>query len=709
MRVGHDAIPVQQRLAALGIDAVTAYVVADRYVLTMRDPEPSEGGVDDAALPYLRIVDLDGAPNTPLLTINFAVYVDQGAGEVLAYDGTIFQPGWNGPGSVAGESTGASPYCYREVTLDQFPAVFASEATITLRVALAVGTGGFGHYVFGRLPFGHAPASVSLADETYTFTVEDTAPLHILRAEGIGPYQVRVVFDDTPSAAALLPATWAIARAPVGLAPVAALTVTACELDDRFPGTAVVLTCTWEQTPSGPYVVTCAGTVTDEAGNALATGTAAFLGWVPDAPATRAWRIWDHMIPVKNRTEDAAIGDLRRVVNCLDEQLAWNLYHVDHWPDRMDPDRASDDQIDGLLADLGNPFAWAELELTALERRRLLRLLVPIYQAKGTAAGIEDTIRLLLGAVCTVVPAAGTGWRLGYDALGLGRVAQLAADPGPYNLLALLPATLSVAADGAAAEVATVTAAAFVDPTAALAGELVADLAAQLVAAVPVAEAVGRPATLTGGVVEPFAFVGGETLAVDVNGTAATATLHAADLATPGAATAAEVAARLTLDLAGLAAGGTSGGAVTVASALTGAGAVLTITGGTMAAALGLTGATGAGTDDQRLLLRGTVAGADHTLAVAAGPLQAALGLPLTAAATGGCRLGAGEQRLRYSFDLEVATPVSAATEALMRQIANYMRPAHTHLLRVRAPQGAPPVVGWRLGEGRMGITTELS
>lgn len=708
MLVGHDAIPVQQRLAALGLDAVAVQVVAERFVIIMRDPEPDEGGVDDAAMPYLRIVDLDGDPANPASTIGFSVFIDQGAGEVLAYDGAIFQPGWDGTGSVAGASVGGNPYCYRDITLDQYPAVFASEATITMRVALVVGDGGFGHFVFGHLPFGHAPASVSSADETYTFIVEDTAPLHIVRAEGIGPYQVRVLFDDTPSAAALLPATWSIARYPVDPAPVADLTVIACELDDRYPGTAVVLTCTWEQTPRGPYVVTCVGTVTDEAGNALATGTAAFLGWTPDVPATRAWRIWDHMIPVKNRTEDAAIGDLRRVVNCFDEQLAWNLYHVDHWTDRFDPDRATDDQIDALLEDLGNPFAWADLELTALERRRLLRLLVPIYQAKGTAAGIEDAIRLLLGTVCTVVPSAGTGWRLGYDALGLGRVAQVTTNPETYDLAAILPATLSVSADGGPVEVATITAGDFIDPTGALASELTVALAPQWTAAIPSVEAIGLPAVVTSAV-EPFVLVGGETITIEVNGVGGTATMRASDITIPGAATAAEVAARLTVDLAGVASGGTSGGSTTIRSAMAGASAVLTVTGGALATALGLAGASGTGSDAQRLVVRGIVAGADHSLAIAAGPLQASLGLPLTAASTGGCRLGAGEQRLRYSFDLEVATPVSAATEALMRQIATYMRPAHTHLLRVRAPLGVPPVVGWRLGEGRMGITTELS
>jgi phage tail-like protein len=448
--------------------------------------------------------------------------------------------------------------------------------------------------------------------------------------------------------------------------------------------------------------------VTDEAGNPLATGTAAFLGWGPDPVAGRAWRIWEQMIPVKNRTEDAALGDLRRFVGCLDEQLAWNLYHVDRWTDRFNPDLASDTQIDELLADLGNPFAWTDLDLTANQRRRLLRLLVDIYRLKGTAVGIEDTIRLLLGVTCTVVEAAGIGWRLGYDALGVGRVAQLTSAVGPYNLLAVLPSTLAVSADGGAAETATVTATAFVDPTAATAQEIAAVLAPQWTAAIPVAEASGTPPTVTGGLVEPFALSGGETLTVDVNGVAQTLTLHVGDITLPGAATAAEVAARLTLDGAGFLAGGTSGGAVTVTAALAGATATLTITGGTAAAILGLAGASATGTDAGCLVVRGVVTGADHTLTVAAGALQAALGLPITAVSTGGCILAAGDQRLKYSFDLEVATAPAAATETLMRRIADYMKPAHTHLLRVRVPRGAPPAGAWRLGEDRLGISTVL-
>lgn len=61
----------------------------------------------------------------------------------------------------------------------------------------------------------------------------------------------------------------------------------------------------------------------------------------------------------------------------------------------------------------------------------------------------------------------------------------------------------------------------------------------------------GQPATLDNlPTVEPYAFAGGETLEVVVNGTLYTVTFQAGDFAAPGSATAAEVATRINTDIA---------------------------------------------------------------------------------------------------------------------------------------------------------------
>jgi hypothetical protein len=77
-----------------------------------------------------------------------------------------------------------------------------------------------------------------------------------------------------------------------------------------------------------------------------------------------------------------------------------------------------------MLSDLGNPFAF---DLSLNDKRRLIRVLVPIYQEKGTEAGIINAIRFFLGVEVTIVyPAFDDPWLLGVDELGVGTLLSTA-------------------------------------------------------------------------------------------------------------------------------------------------------------------------------------------------------------------------------------------------------------------------------------------
>ena len=62
-----------------------------------------------------------------------------------------------------------------------------------------------------------------------------------------------------------------------------------------------------------------------------------------------------------------------------------------------------------MLTDLGNPFPF---DLAEVDKRRLLRILVRLYQLKGTRWGIIDAIHFFLGIEVEVVTYTGTGWEL---------------------------------------------------------------------------------------------------------------------------------------------------------------------------------------------------------------------------------------------------------------------------------------------------------
>jgi len=732
------AITVDQLLATLGVDASEALVVAGRYVIIVRDPQPDETGVPTNGTVYLRVVDLDGVPATPS-TVDFRVYIDQGAGEVQAFNGTAPVAPWNGALSAFGQSTVADPYCFKEVRLDQAPTLFASEQQVTVHVELVLGIGGWGHAPWGHFPWGHTPAASAVADSYYTFTAADTIAPNITTAEAIDEDTIRVTFDDGMAlggaGSGLVDdiASWqpigssdpvGITRLNIDPAPGVNLSITAVTLVADSAAMQFDLTVNWEMTPGCLYQLQTRNTVTDDAGNAINLATAQFDGFQPTHPDGRRFDYWRMMIPLKNREEDAS-QDLKRFANCIAEVLNVLLIDVDRFTDQFDIDLATDTQIDLMLYDLGNPFDWVDLDLTAAQRRKLLRVLIDIYKLKGTDEGIESVVLFLLGEIVQVVEAMEGGWVLGVDQLGEGAIAQLTClNPETYNF-STAPEDIEILFEGVL-ETFTFVAADFQTPTAATAREVVDALnglrfvpatgtynarpEGALVGGGAYVDVPGTAAVGATGVLEPYALSGGETFNLTVNGTAETVVFHASDFATPGAATAAEVAARIEEDIPALD-GFALLGNVYFATKHTGLDAEIIVTGGTALPVLSLLiGTTWVGTDLPKLTIYSNLAGADASIQITGGGAQSILGFSsLVSSSTGGAILAPSTSYILYSFDIETQTLLDSDTIAIIRRIADYMKPAHTHLINVRPALGLPWPEGWQIGIDELDISTELA
>jgi phage tail-like protein len=702
------AVTIEQLLATLSLDRAEALAVTDRYVLIMRDPQVDEEGIPIDSTVRLRIVDLSGNPADPDATIDATIGIDQGAGEVTGWNGTAFAAPWNAALSAEVKSTALDPYCYKDYTIDQAPATFASEQLVTVHVNLNTSTGGWGYALWGHFPWGHIAGGVSSVDIYYDFTADDVEPPSVIAAEAIDQFTVRVTFDDdmaTSGAGSVLDATaWSFTR--LNEDPYPAVTLDAVAVA-QVSGTVFDVTTQWEMTPAQLYQVTVDPAATDTSGNAIATASATFAGFQPEHPAGRAWDYW-RMLPLKNRIEDAT-HDLERFARCIDEVLQLLTLQVDHWTDQFDPDLATDAEIDLLLYDLGNPFDWADLDLTAAERRKLLRVLVEIYRSKGTAQGIEDTVFFLLGEVVEVVEFLAGGWVLGVDELGEGAIAQIFSDNAQTFNFAALPADLDLLIDGAVVTV-TFEAGDFATPAAATAAEVVAALNAKLTAGGAYVDALGTRARLACTNTETYALSGAETLLVDVSGTPLVVTFHAADFATPGAATAAEVAARITADLTGHAFAEEASGAVAIETLLHGLGESVEVTGGTANAVLGFPAGAVSGTDNPRVAIYSPTVGVDAAIVATGGAAKAVLGFTDDpASGTGGAILAPSLQYALYCFDLETQYQLDSATETIVRRIAEYMKPAHTHLVNIRTALPLPWPEGWEIGVDELGETTELT
>lgn len=397
-------------IPALYVDAVLMDPTPVRPALINRDPEPGETQVPIATLVALDITDV-GADGID--TAATQVFV---AG-VLAFSGGVFQAGFDGPGSSA---TNPQPDTLRVVVDPVVP--FMSLQEVAVRVVTRTVGGAFS------------------LDTSWTFRCEDLTAPRVVGAQARALKRVRLSFDEPVKQLdvaadddALNPSRYTFTRlsAPaVDVQPVAVEPVTDSAVD--------VLTDT-ELTPGASYRVTVVG-VEDLFGNAVVAPAdrADFAGFVPPRPLRRHFDLYQ-LLPAMNRREDET-GDLRRFLLCLQEVTDLLVHDVDRFTDVIDPDLAAEMFLDAMLLDLGSPFPF---DLSLVDKRRLLNVLVAIYREKGTAVGIKNAVRFFLRLEVEVITYSGEALVLGESLLGEDWVLGPAGSFAAYSFEVVVPRALA--------------------------------------------------------------------------------------------------------------------------------------------------------------------------------------------------------------------------------------------------------------------------
>jgi phage tail-like protein len=243
----------------------------------------------------------------------------------------------------------------------------------------------------------------------------ELAALRVVGAQARELARVRVSFDHEVQQVdaagrddALNPARYALTRvsAPAVEAVVAAV--------ESVTSSAVDLLTDVPLTPAASYRLDVEG-VADVSGTVIdaADGTAVFTGFVPPRPASRMFELY-RFLPELNRREDETC-DLQRFLACLQEVTDLGLVDIDRFTDILDPDIAAEPFVDLMLGELGNPFSF---DLSVVDKRRLLNVLVAMYREKGTGGGIINALRFFLGLEVQVTAYAGEALSLGESLLG---------------------------------------------------------------------------------------------------------------------------------------------------------------------------------------------------------------------------------------------------------------------------------------------------
>ncbi len=375
-------------LPAVYLDNLVLDAAATGLVLINRSPDANETGALVNANVALDIADLT-ALGLDLATVE--IYIEG----VLAYDGATdtFQTNFDGP-----ESARTSPDADTERFVIDPTSPFTSLQVVDVRVVADTVGGG------------------NAIDVTYAFTVQDLTPPAVLTVEARSLDTIRLVFDEPVkqvSAAnaddALNPANYVFTRIGLPAVNVVAQSVVA------ISATTFDITTDIDISPGKQYQVTV-NNVEDLLGNpsVAPNNVGFFVGFVPPRPAGRRFELF-RFLPQINREEDVT-DELENFVLCLQEVSDLLLFDIDRFTDILDPHIAREPFLSAMLCDLGNPFDFEEL--TEIDKRRLIDVLVAIYKQKGTAVGIINAIRFFLGIEVTIDAFNSTGWILGEDELG---------------------------------------------------------------------------------------------------------------------------------------------------------------------------------------------------------------------------------------------------------------------------------------------------
>lgn len=380
------ASTAELEIPAVYLDELILNVGTADFFVANRDPSESATDVPQNEVVWFDLVDITGSEPNPAAT---QIYIDG----VLAYDGT------SGGAQVGFSTTESAPTSgqYR-FSVDYLPMPYESESTVIVRVVSA------------------NVAATQVLDETWLFTIEDATPPILVSAEAIELRRIEVLFNEPMLALTADASFWTLEPVqPDTVTPAIAVGVSGVV---QLSSTEFALTLDDDPTVGIDYDVIVVG-AQDAGGTAIIAplNRVRFSSFVPPQPAGRRWDLWS-MIPKYNRDEDeSGTQDLRRFVNCLQEIEDIRLWELDQWYTVFDLDTAPEPYVDAMLVALGNPFAWTN-ELSATDKRRLGRILVDIYQQKGTAVGIENVVRFFLGIEVTVVPYSSFGWLIEVHELG---------------------------------------------------------------------------------------------------------------------------------------------------------------------------------------------------------------------------------------------------------------------------------------------------
>lgn len=397
-------------LPAAYLDTILLDPTPARPVVVNRDPEPGETAVPITTAIALDLTDIgpDG------IDVSATRVFIAGA---LAFDGGVFQSGFDGPASSA-----TTPQADTlRIVID--PAVpFASLQEVEVRTVARTVGGAFS------------------LDTTWTFRCEDLTAPRVVGAQARELRRVRVSFDEPVqqldplgNSDALNAARYSVVRlsAPaVNVRPIAV---------EPVADSAVDLVTDIELTPRAAYRVVVTG-VADPFGNLVVApfDAAEFSGFVPPKPARRRFDLYQ-LLPAMNRREDDT-GDLRRFLACLQEVADLLVHGVDRFTDILDPDVAPEPFLDLMLVDLGNPFPF---DLSLADKRRLLNVLVAMYREKGTAAGIKNAIRFFLGLEVEILAYSGEALVLGDSLLGETWILGPAGSFSAYSFEVVVPRALA--------------------------------------------------------------------------------------------------------------------------------------------------------------------------------------------------------------------------------------------------------------------------
>lgn len=370
--------PYMAELPGCAVDAVVADEVGLPIEVMNRSPEPGETRVPVGGPFVFHVESTSGSADPD--QVRTLVSVDG----VEVYDGSTFAAGWTG----SSVTTTASDGLAFELVPD---APLSPSAAHTISV--------YGGLVGG--PEGEL-------QESWVFSTVDTVSPTVTSALALREKDVRVVFsesmtqgDGSTAADALRPANYTITL--VGGWPAVTPVVVGVETDgaDR-----VVLTLDTPMTRRATYLVTVTSAA-DLNGNSVGppNNSAYFIGYSFPALAARDFDLYRRWVTEDQKAQDAAQrpngedGDLKILFSIWQEPIDLLLGLIDKVHEIYDPDLAPEAFVDLMLVEMGNPFEFA---MTATEKRRLVQILVPIYQSKGTGPGIVDAIRLFMGIEVTL-------------------------------------------------------------------------------------------------------------------------------------------------------------------------------------------------------------------------------------------------------------------------------------------------------------------